>query len=481
MGLNQNNLFKIFKNILFLLFLCNFTVEGNRTIYSSNRNDLSDYLSTYKNFGVSSSYDGNLVISFMDDNNQNKAIYALLQNGSTTYIDLKSLNKDIGRIYPLNKKFYFLLYDNDNKQATGIIIDWDKQIVKDNIFVANETIANSNIGVIPNIRLSSFLVYNQENHVINWISCNLPQDNSNIDTIINGTFVLPGNSSLRSVFPIVDGSYGFITEEVLYDNKNILNVSKPNLFIYYKFLDPVTRQISEKFLIHYARNTSEMFYISCSPSYSQFGNVCMMTNLVESFQNYLLFITYQIDFLSSGSVIKLQSPYLQKVYTGLNSYNRSQFDIKPLFYGGSIVTSWIVENNNTNNGTIKKRATTTSAAAIIYNDHGGETAPSRPPPPPPPGSQPAPVNSNDQVGDITLSNMTANIVSLNGSEMKWDLENIGTPKNTGFYVMKNNTYILFAIYDHNIWDIFSTDLPKFNHDYGYENPNIISTSPTIAV
>ncbi|KAF0412046.1 hypothetical protein F8M41_008018 [Gigaspora margarita] len=377
----------------------------------------------------------------MDDNNQNKAIYALLQNGSTTYIDLSSLNKNIGRIYPLNKKFYFLLYDNDDKQAIGIIIDWNKQIVKDNILVANETIVNSNISVIPNIRLSSFLVYNQENKVINWISFNLPQDNSNIDTIINGSFVLSDNSSLRSVFPIIDGSYGFITAEVLYDKKNILNVSEPNLFIYYKFLIPVTRQISEKFLIHYARNTSEMFYISCSPSYSEFGNVCMMTDLVESFQNYSLFLTYQIDFLSSGSVIKLQSPYIQKVYTGLNSYNRSQFDIKPLFY-----------------------------------DQGGLVAP---PPPPPPGSQPAPVNSNDQVGNITLSNMTANIISLNGSEMKWDLDNIRTTKNTGLYVMKKNTYILFAIYDHNIWDIFSTDLPKFNQDYGYENPNIISTYPTI--
>ncbi|KAF0412045.1 hypothetical protein F8M41_008017 [Gigaspora margarita] len=86
MDFYHNNLFKIFKNILFLLLLNNFTVEGNRTIFSSSRNDLSDYLSIYENFAVSSSYDGNLVISFMDDKNQNKAIYALLQNGSTTYI-----------------------------------------------------------------------------------------------------------------------------------------------------------------------------------------------------------------------------------------------------------------------------------------------------------------------------------------------------------------------------------------------------------
>ncbi|CAG8442811.1 442_t:CDS:2 [Cetraspora pellucida] len=406
-----------------------------RTLYSSSRNDL------YKSFDVSSSYDGSLIINVLDEQNRSKAIYALLQNGSTAYIDLGFVNKDIRRVFPLNKKFFFLLYDSDKKQTTGTVIDLDKNIVKDSIIVANGTVANSSVNVVPDIRLTSFLVYSQNNKVINWIACNLPkQDDSNIGPITNGSFVLPDNSILRSVFPNIDGSYGFITTEILYDNKNILNISMPNLFIYYRFLFPTTHQISENFLLYYARNISNMLYISCSSSYSENGNVCMMTNLVENVQNNSLFVTYQIDFLSSGAVIRLQSHSIQLV----NTYDSSVFDINPLFYGGSIVTSWIVENNNTDN----------VPPTVL-------------------------VNANDVIRPLFVSHMTAKIISPNGSEVNWDLNNIDTTGDTKFNVMRNNTCILFAIYEPNRWDIFSTDLPKFREDLGYENPNIILTYPNI--
>ncbi|RIB26880.1 hypothetical protein C2G38_2162156 [Gigaspora rosea] len=383
MALNRYNLNKTLKNIFVLwvlLLLCNFTFSRSKILYSSSRNDLSDY----KHFSVSSSYDGSFIINVMDDKNRSIAIHALLQNGSTIYIDLNFLNKDIKRIFPLNMKHYLLLYNNDNNQSTGIVLDWSKKVVKDNIFIANNTVENSKIGAISDLRLSSFIISSQDIEIVNWIVY---------------------NSSLHFIFPTTDGSYGFITTESSYEINNILNEPVPIVSIYYMFLTPLTHQISKKFLLHYARNVSEISYISCSSSYSEIVNVCLITELhvVENFQNSL-FITYQVDFLSSGSVVGVHALYFQFMHANYSS----QYDIQPLFYGGAVITSWSVVNSN-----------------IIKRDDAA----------------PAAVNSNDK----EICNLT--------------------PINTQFYVMKNNTYTFYVDYSSNEWDIFVIDLPKFKEDY----------------
>ncbi|CAG8719843.1 4211_t:CDS:1, partial [Scutellospora calospora] len=141
------------------------------------------------------------------------------------------------------------------------------------------------------------------------------------------------NSNINTVFSMVDGSYGFIITET--DDIKILNTSIPHLSIYYKFLNPITREISEKSLLYQARNVSISF-ISCSSNYSEYGNVCMITELTETFgDKSKLYMTYQIDFLSSGSVIEFKT-----VHNSTNS-DIPNFYILPSFYGGSIVTSWV--------------------------------------------------------------------------------------------------------------------------------------------
>ncbi|CAG8853774.1 2603_t:CDS:1, partial [Gigaspora margarita] len=95
-------------------------------LYSSGRNDLSNY----KTFNVSASYDGSLVINVMNHTIWCKAIHALLPNGSTIYIDLNFLNKNISRLFPLNMRYYLLLYNNDKNYSTGIVLDWNKQVIK---------------------------------------------------------------------------------------------------------------------------------------------------------------------------------------------------------------------------------------------------------------------------------------------------------------------------------------------------------------
>ncbi|CAG8645007.1 11606_t:CDS:2, partial [Racocetra fulgida] len=62
-----------------------------------------------------------------------------------------------------------------------------------------------------------------------------------------------------------------------------------------------------------------------------------MTAKVENNLNYSTIITYQIDFLSSGSVMNLQPRYKQYLNTTDGDMN---FEIMHLFYGGSIITSW---------------------------------------------------------------------------------------------------------------------------------------------
>ncbi|KAF0501274.1 hypothetical protein F8M41_020052 [Gigaspora margarita] len=220
---------------------------------------------------------------------------------------------------------------------------------------------------------------------------------------------------------MVDGSFGFLTTELSYDNYSLLNyTSVPKLYLYYSFLSFSTNNISEKFLLHSANNVTNLVYISCSPSHTENGNTCMVT-LNEVFRS-LIFTTYQIDFLSSGSVVKSNIRYM-------NIY-REAYHILPLFYGGSIITCW----NKTQFG-------------------------------------------------ASISNLTGHVIPLNGNEYRWELNPISTFSRAMFGIMKNNTYILYVVYNssssNNSWDIFSINIEKFRNDFGYENPNVISTYPKI--
>ncbi|RIB23411.1 hypothetical protein C2G38_2139765 [Gigaspora rosea] len=413
------------KNLLsycFIILLCNFTVYGYNIIYSSSKNDLR-----YKKFDVNSSYDGGLVIKVFDDNNDNRyeTIYTLLPNGSSTYLNLDFTDKSINirRIFPLTMRLYFLLHDDiidGNEQVTGMLIDWNSQIIKNNLFITNGTIANNpSLNLILNTRLTSFLIYNQFANNINWILYNLQQDD--IDFVARNSFNLSINSILQSVFSMVDGSFGFVTTELSYDNYSMLNyTSVPTLFLYYSFLSFSTHNISEKILLHSEKNVTNLVYTSCSPSHTENGNTCMIT-LNETFRS-LIFTTYQIDFLSSGSVVKSNIRYM-------NVY-REVYHILPLFYGGSIITCW----NNTQFG-------------------------------------------------ASVSNLTGHVIPLTGNEYRWELIPISTFSRAMFGIMKNNTYILYMVYNssnsNTSWDIFSINMEKFRNDSGYENPNVVSTYPKI--
>ncbi|CAG8799190.1 1401_t:CDS:10, partial [Cetraspora pellucida] len=365
----------------------------------------------YNQFHVNTSYDGSLVIKVIDDINVNryKGIHTILPNGTAIDINLDFShhnNISVGRIYPLTMKLYLLLYDgivNGSNQVTGMIIDWNKQIIKD-----------------------------QSDNNVTWTLYNLQQQD-NIGVIANNSFNLPTNSTLEYVFPIVDGSYGFVISEISNDN----STSIPNIYLYYKFLSSTTHKVSENFLLYFARNISSILYVSCSPSYSEDGNTCMISTPVEKSQSGSTIITYQIDFLSSGSVVNLQSRYKQF----LNSSNgQLYFNIKQLFYGGSIITSWTFQ-------CIESEYLTGYSAA------NGDTCKPK--------------------------NLTGYIIPPNGNEKQWDLLPISLFSDAVFDIMKNNTYILYIEYGIGNWSIFSFDLPKFREDFGYENPNIISVYPRI--
>ncbi|KAF0492177.1 hypothetical protein F8M41_021794 [Gigaspora margarita] len=396
---------------------------------------------------------------YKDNVNQYKFIHVLLPDGSTTDIDLNFLNKNVTRIFPLTMKYYFLLYDqkfNGNMQVTGIVLDYNKQIVKDNIFVANGNIDKiEKLELIMDTRLSSFLIYNinkANDSLIHWITYNLLElSDLNIYAKNNGSFYLDNNFNLKTVFSMIDGNYGFIIEELRHPS--VLNVPIINAFIYYKSLYPILGKFSEKSLIYHARNISEISNVSCAPDYSEYGNVCIITEPIINFGNYTLFTTYHIKFLSSGSVIEFK-------YIKNNTYNNNydlQLDIHPSFFGGSIVTSYLSIS-------LKLKM---KAPVLI---------------PPDPSKN--------------YTNMTGSVILLNGTEVSWNLNQLNRfnqstqskdPLNQNhlifktalFNLMKNNTYILYVRYSADEWDIFSIDLPKSRNDHGYENPNVISTFPKI--
>ncbi|KAF0411875.1 hypothetical protein F8M41_008142 [Gigaspora margarita] len=192
-------------------------------------------------------------------------------------------------------------------QVSGIVLDYVKHIIKDNLSVANGTINEiENLDLVMDTRLSSFLFcyvnYTLTNPSVHWITYNLLQ------------------LRVLNVYAI--------------NNDRVMT----NVFIYYKSLNPITRQISENSLLYHAQDVIRISNVSCSSDYSEYGNVCVLTESTKKFDNYTLFKTYQINFLSSGSAIKFQTLNISTINNTINT--DLQFKIQPSFYGSSIVTSW---------------------------------------------------------------------------------------------------------------------------------------------
>ncbi|CAG8588593.1 17076_t:CDS:10 [Cetraspora pellucida] len=446
MELQQNDLVKALKNLalywvlvcFILVFLFNFGVYGqlNSTLlYSSSRHDFIDRLDVYDSFDVRSTNDGSLLIMFKNDDLYN-FIHVLLPDAST--IDIK-LDNDINvtRIFPLTTEYYFLLYDlkiNGDIQVTGRIIYNNNTIIKDKLFVASgPTDEKATLDFVMNTQLSSFLIYNKANNtLVHWITYDLPH----LNDPRNGSFSLLNNiSSLECVFSTVDGNYGFIIKEQ--ENVIISNKRVTNLLINYKSLNPITPKISEGSVLYHARNDSEIANISCSSDYSEHGNVCVFTEQTEV-GNYSQFTTYQINFLSSGSVIKFK---LINISSVLKPYTLL-FDIKPSFFGGYIVTNWA--------------SIPVDVYASRYDSYDDYIPynPSR--------------EYQSMNGIIFMANGTE-IISWNLSQLtKLDPQN-QTFRSAVFNLMRNDTFIL-------LFNEFNTILNILDD---YKNPNIISTYPQI--
>ncbi|RIB15758.1 hypothetical protein C2G38_2143418 [Gigaspora rosea] len=308
--------------------------------------------------------------------------------------------------------------------------------------------------LIMDTRSTSFLIYNinkANDTLIHWIMYNLLQlSDLNIYAKNNGSFNLNNdNFSLKTVFPMINGNYGFIIEVQRY--ATVLNNSMTNTFIYYRYLYPISGKLSKRSLIYHARNISEISNVSCSSDYSENGNVCIITEPTVTFGNNTLFTTYRINFLSSGSVIEFK-------HIKNNTYNNNydiEFDIYPSFFGGSIITSWV---------SISLKLKMKVPVFI----------------PPDPSKN--------------YTDMTGSVILLNDTEIRWNLAQLNKYNQSTqsqdplkknqlifqsamFNLMKNNTYILYVRYSADEWDIYSIDLPKSRNDNGYDNPNIISTFP----
>ncbi|CAG8702207.1 28686_t:CDS:10, partial [Dentiscutata erythropus] len=322
---------------------------GYRTLYSSSKNTLP-----FNKFHVNSSYEGGLVFKVIDDTNVNryKSIYTILPNGTTIDINFdfpNYRNISISRIYPLTMKLYLLLYDN-------IVMVASKSLECD-LFVVNGTIEkNPSLNLILDTRLYSFLIYSQSHsNVVSWTLYNL-QKQDNIGVIASNSFNLSDFSTLEYVFPIVDGSYGFVISDT---TTNSITDELPNS-----------------------------------------GNTCMMTTEVDVNNIGSTIITYQIDFLSSGSVVNLQSRYKQFLST---SDGQIDFNIKQLFYGGSIITSWTFK--------------------CVYSEYvAGFTS--------------------QAAGDCEPKNLTGYIIPPDGNEEQWDLLPISSFSNATFDPVINIVYYI---------------------------------------
>ncbi|CAG8830894.1 13096_t:CDS:2, partial [Gigaspora margarita] len=132
---------------------------------------------------MKSTDDGSLLIMSKNKEDQYKSIRVLLPNGPTVDIELNYLDKNITHMFPLTMQYYLLLYGqkiNSNMQESGIVCDYYKQIIKDNLSVANGTIDEIeylDLNLVMDTRLSSFLIYYANYTLtdpsVHWITYNL--------------------------------------------------------------------------------------------------------------------------------------------------------------------------------------------------------------------------------------------------------------------------------------------------------------------
>ncbi|CAB5193391.1 unnamed protein product [Rhizophagus irregularis] len=266
-----------------------------------------------------------------------------------------------------------------------------------------------------------FIFANYETEtVIMWKYYNKPDDEGNFSLINEGKHYLQKSFDNHFIFPAIDGNFGIIIANstdinIKPEPNEFINPSKFTSKVYVSFIKPVMKGVDGPYLVYQSTIPHSEVNFFCDTAFTGIGNMCILKLNGTEDKNVVEFIT--ISFQTSGSVFDMKK-------LGDRDIDVDIVTVNGLFQGGFLM--------------------------VLYN------------------------KQNKTIEGIILDNDG----KYNGTwGLPPDLKVSGSFRTTGF---RNGTQFLVTFENEMTWKILSTTLPKFfSDDYGYENPNIKSTYPSI--
>ncbi|RGB26710.1 hypothetical protein C1646_410973 [Rhizophagus diaphanus] len=256
--------------------------------------------------------------------------------------------------------------------------------------------------------------------ILMWKYYNKPDDKGHFSLINEGKHYLQKSFDSHFIFPSIDGNFGIaITNStninIKPDPNESIDPSKFTSKVYVTFIKPFMNGVDGPFLIYQSTIPHLEVRSFCDTAFTGIGNICILVFNRAGDKNTLEFV--KVSFQTSGSVFDMEK-------FGDKYVNKDIANFNGLFQGGFLMT-------------------------LLDSQH-------------------------KTVEGIVLDNDG----KYNGT---WgfppDLKVSGT---FGVSAFLNGTLRLVTFENEMTWKILFTTLPKFfSNDYGYENPHIKSTYPSI--
>ncbi|POG62803.1 hypothetical protein GLOIN_2v588234 [Rhizophagus irregularis DAOM 181602=DAOM 197198] len=288
------------------------------------------------------------------------------------------------------------------------------------ISIINGTIYADGYLVTHTSEECGFMFVNYETEtIVMWKYFSKPDDKGNFSLINEGKHYLQNSLANYFVFPSIDGNFGIVivnSTDININPNEFINPSKFTSKAYVTFIKPVMKSVDGPFLIYQSAIPHLEVRSFCDTAFAGIGNTCLLIFNRVEDENTLEVI--KLSFQASGSVFDMRKLGDKFVDVDIVTFNG-------LFHGGYLIT-------------LRDNQRKTIEGIILDNDgkYNGTWGF-------PPG-----LKSSGSFGVTIFLNGTLRLVTF---------ENEMTLK------------------------ISFTTLPKFfSDDYGYENPHIKSTYPSIS-
>ncbi|CAG8663801.1 6399_t:CDS:10, partial [Ambispora gerdemannii] len=333
----------------------------------------------------------------------------------------------------INEKFVLIIYFKSIESSPvkytlfAAISDESGQILSSDIPLGDDFNVETSLRkpvIIPNINTDQgFLIgmRTQNMSISAWSLLSPPNYRGEINRIANGNFT-NNNYTVGFIFQMVDGGFGAIASSRVGNIQNITNMQilvEPKWEVSVRFLRPGAKEFTEPYILYQTiADLDDIITRPCNAAFDGQGYQCILQIIKKDNQTFQG--TYlKITFLSTGSLIKIDR------LTDITSSN-SITDLLALRYGGFILLSY--EFNPIESKIL---------SAKIYDSDGKYS-----------GIWDFPVNTT-----ITMQPMVH---------------------------YSNKIYLVSSQNEQGDYIILSTNVTKFMPtDNGYQNPNIVSTNPSI--